>query len=84
MFDKQLGQMLESMLAQMNPAQKEKLANILKDKNSFSKAVADIDPKKAKETVKRMNLVEDGADMDTVINTLKNDPTIIDEIKKKF
>lgn len=55
MFDNQIMNKLEHMLNQMNPSQKEKLTQILKDEQSLKNAIASIDPKKAQQVMQSLS-----------------------------
>ncbi|MGN1059794.1 MAG: hypothetical protein ACI4QW_05115 [Clostridia bacterium] len=85
MFDKQIMHKLESMLNQMNPEQKNKLADIMKDEESLKKAISGIDPQKARQAAKNMHL-EDETDMDVgrLVETLKKNSDLIKNIDKKL
>lgn len=85
MFDKQIMHKLESMLNQMNPEQKNKLADIMKDEESLKKAISGIDPQKARQAAKSMHL-EDETDMDVgrLVETLKKNSDLIKNIDKKL
>lgn len=84
MFDKQMFKQLEKMMGQMNPSQKKKLADILKDEESIKKALAGVDPAKAKKVVENLNLDGmDGKALGDMAAQLTKNPDIIEELDKK-
>ncbi len=83
MFDKQMFKQLEKMLGQMSPAQKEKLAGIMKDEESIKNALKNIDPIKAKQAAERLKI--DGVnhqDLGKMAEELTQNPNMIHKLDK--
>jgi len=83
MFDKQMFKQLEKMLGQMSPAQKEKLAGIMKDEESIKNALKNIDPVKAKQAAQHFNI--DGVnnqDLGKMAEELAKNPDMIHKLDK--
>jgi len=83
MFDKQMLKQLEKMFGKMNPAQKEKLAGIMKDEESIKQALSKIDPQKAKKVAQSLNL--DGfnqEELGKMAEKITQNPEMIQELDK--
>ena len=83
LFDKQMLKQLEKMFGKMNPAQKEKLAGIMKDEESIKQALSKIDPQKAKKVAQSLNL--DGfnqEELGKMAEKITQNPEMIQELDK--
>jgi len=71
------------MFGKMNPAQKEKLAGIMKDEESIKQALSKIDPQKAKKVAQSLNL--DGfnqEELGKMAEKITQNPEMIQELDK--
>ena len=84
MADKQIMNLLNKMLEQMNPQQKQKLNSILQDEDSIRKALSSVDPNQAKKVAKDLNLESQiSGDAGEFVEQLKNYPDLIKKMDKK-
>ncbi len=84
MADKQIMNLLNKMLGQMNPEQKKKLNSMLQDEDSIRNALSSVDTQKAKKIAKDLNLdTQISGDVGDFVDTLKKNPDLIKKIDKK-
>lgn len=82
MVDKKLRSQLEKMVQQMSPKQIEKLNSILQNEESLKNAIASIDPKKAKDVVKNLNIPTE--DVGKIVTEIKENPDMIRNLDKRI
>ncbi len=84
MADKQIMNLLNKMLGQMNSEQKKKLDSILQDEDSIRTALSSLDSQKAKKVAKDLHLESQiSGDVGEFVDTLKKNPDLIKNMDKK-
>ncbi len=81
MFEKQI----EKLLSQMSSAQKNKVANMMKDEESLKKAIASLDPNQLKKVTDSLGMKNvSKEDLNKMTEQFATNPDKLREIERKF
>lgn len=85
MFDKQIEKKLQSALNNIDPAKLEQMKGMLAG-GDLSRLVNQLDAQKAQQKMEELNLGEalKGVNLAGVVNELKKNPDILNELKKNL
>lgn len=86
MFDKQIEKKLQSALNNIYPAKLEQMKGMLAGGGDLSRLVNQLDAQKAQQKMEELNLGEalKGVNLAGVVNELKKNPDILNELKKNL